>query len=139
MKVMVAALRRALDLVACWPNKDRLGHWMLPPPLARKHGYQQGTEPSDALLEDLARHFSMTVYHLVSTCRIGSVVDPRLRVMGVGRLRVADAAVMPDIISGNTNAASIMIGEKAAEMIAEDHQVRLAEFVGLDRQTAGSP
>ena len=139
MKVMVAALRRALDLVACWPNKDRLGPWMLPPPLARKHGYQQGTEPSDALLEDLARHFSMTVYHLVSTCRIGSVVDPRLRVMGVGRLRVADAAVMPDIISGNTNAASIMIGEKAAEMIAEDHQVRLAEFVGLDRQTAGSP
>jgi choline dehydrogenase len=57
-------------------------------------------------------HFSITVYHLSCTCRIGSVVDPRLRVEGVGRLRVADASVMPNIASGNTNAASIMIDEK---------------------------
>ena len=106
---------------------------MVPPALARKHGYQSGATPSDGLLEDLALHFSMTVYHLVSTCRIGSVVDPRLLVMGVGKLRVADASVMPNLVSGNTNAASIMIGEKAAEMIAEDHQVTLAEFVGLAR------
>ena len=58
------------------------------------------------------------------------MVDPRLRVVGVGKLRVADASVMPKIVSGNTNAASIMIGEKAAEMIAADHGVKLAEFVG---------
>src|SRR6516225_12188978 len=61
-------------------------------------------------------HFSLTVYHPTSTCRIGDFVDPRLRVKGVGRLRVADASVMPAVIGGNTNAPSIMIGEKAAEM-----------------------
>jgi choline dehydrogenase len=55
---------------------------MVPPFLAEKHGYQAGEIPSDALLEDLALHFSITVYHLTSTCRIGSVVDPRLRVAG---------------------------------------------------------
>jgi len=52
------------------------------------------------------------------------------RVTGVGKLRVADASVMPNVVSGNTNAATIMIGEKAAEMIADDHDVKLAEFVG---------
>jgi choline dehydrogenase-like flavoprotein len=109
---------------------------MLPPFLAQKHEYQEGATPSDALLEDLALHFSLTVYHLTSTCRIGSVVDPRLRVVGVGKLRVADASVMPNVVSGNTNAASIMIGEKAAEMIAADHGVNLAEFVG-ERSASG--
>ena len=97
---------------------------------AAKHGYRAGTVPSDAFLEDLALHFSITVYHLASTCRMGSVVDPQLRVNGVSKLRVADASVMPDIVSGNTNAACIMIGEKAAEMVALDHHVQLAEFVG---------
>jgi choline dehydrogenase len=76
------------------------------------------------------------VYHLTCTCRIGSVVDPRLNVDGVGRLRVADAGVMPNVVSGNTNAASIMIGEKAAEMIAADHGVKLVALVGV--QAAGS-
>ncbi len=71
--------------------------------------------------------FSITVYHLRSTCRIGSVVDSRLHVSGVRKLRVADASVMPNIVSGNTNAAAIMI---AAEMIAADHNMKLAEFVG---------
>ena len=50
--------------------------------------------------------------------------------MGVERLRVADASVMPNVGAGNTNAASIMIAEKAAEMLAADHGVTLAEFVG---------
>ena len=82
------------------------------------------------LLEDMARHYSFTVYHLTSTCRIGSVVDAELRVIGVTNLRVADASVMPNVVSGNTNAAAIMIGEKAAEMVAADHGVALREFVG---------
>jgi len=133
MKVMLAVLRRALDIVAHWPERQNIGRWLVPPFLAEKHGFEDGMSPSDALLEDLALHFSITVYHLTSTCRICSVVDPRLRVTGVGKLRVADASVMPNVVSGNTNAACMMIGEKAAEMVAADHGVRLAEFVGQSR------
>src|SRR5262245_56452845 len=130
LKVMVAVIRRALDIAARWPGNRKIGPVLIPPFLAEKHGYATGTEPSDALLEDLALHFSLTVYHHTCTCRIGDVVDPRLRVLGVGKLRVADARVMPNIISGNTNEPSIMIGEKAAEMIAADNGVKLRAFVG---------
>jgi choline dehydrogenase len=130
MQVMVAAIRRTMDVAAHWPGNRRPGPVMIPPFLAAKHGYMPGAEPSDALLEEFALNFSLTVYHPTCTCRIGDVVDPRLRVHGVARLRVADASVMPNIISGNTNAPTIMIGEKAAEMIAAEHGVRLAEFVG---------
>jgi choline dehydrogenase len=130
LKVMVAVLRRALEIVAHWPAHRKIGSLMVPPVLAQKHGYQEGATPSDALLEDFALHFSLTVYHRSCTCRIGSVVDPRLRVVGIGKLRVADASVTPNVVSGNTNAASIMIGEKAAELVAADHGVKLAEFVG---------
>jgi choline dehydrogenase len=130
MKVMVAVVRRTLDIAAHWPGNRKIGPVLIPPFLAEKHGHVSGAEPSDALLEDLALHFSLTVYHHTCTCRIGDVVDPRLRVLGVGNLRVADASVMPNVTSGNTNAPSIMIGEKAAEMIAADHGVKLAMFVG---------
>jgi choline dehydrogenase len=130
MKVMLAVIRRALDVVAHWPSHRKIGPLLVPPALAAKHGYVQDEAPSDALLEDIARHYSLTVYHLCSTCRIGSVVDHELRVKGVAGLRVADASVMPNIVSGNTNAASIMIGERAAELMAGFHGVRLAEFVG---------
>lgn len=138
LKVMVAVLRRALEVAQHWPSDSRIGPLMVPPFLAQKHGYQEGTTPSDALLEDLALHFSITVYHLTCTCRIGSVVDPRLRVHGIGKLRVADASVMPNVVSGNTNAATIMIGEKAAEMVAADHSVKLNEFVGEQAVTPGN-
>ena len=117
LKVMVAVMRKALEIVENWPGETKPGALNVPPELARKHGYVPGQEPSDALLENMALHYSVTVYHLCSTCRIGDVVGPDLRVYGVGNLRVADASVMPDIISGNTNAASIMIGEKAADLI----------------------
>jgi NAD(P)-dependent dehydrogenase (short-subunit alcohol dehydrogenase family) len=130
MKVMVAIIRRVLDLVAKWPAHREISPLMIHPFLATKHGHAAGDVPSDALLEDLARHYSITVYHLTSTCRIGGVVDARLRVNGVANLRVTDASVMPNVVSGNTNAASIMIGEKAAEMIEADHGVSLNEFVG---------
>jgi choline dehydrogenase len=137
MTVMLAVLRRALEVVAHWPAHGKIGPLLVPPFLAQKHGYDEGAIPSDALLEDLALHFSLTVYHLTSTCRIGSVVDPQLRVVGVGKLRVADASVMPNVVSGNTNAASIMIGEKAAEMVAADHGVKLTEFVGERAASSG--
>jgi choline dehydrogenase-like flavoprotein len=129
MKVMVAVLRRALDIVAHWPASHQIGPLHVPPALAQKHGYQEGAPLSDALLEDIALHFAITVYHLTSTCRIGSVVDPQLRVLGVEKLRVADASIMPNVVSGNINAAAIMIGEKAAEIVAAQHGVKLAEFV----------
>lgn len=130
MKVMIAVIRKALEIVSNWPTELALGPLTFPPFLAAKHGFEEGSVPSDALLEDYARYYSFTVYHLTSTCRIGSVVDPQLRVTGVENLRVADASVMPNVVSGNTNAASIMIGEKAAELIAAAHGVRLGEIVG---------
>jgi len=73
---------------------------------------------------DWARNNSTSIYHPTGTCRMGpepgAVVDARLRVKGVTGLRVADCAIMPEIVSGNTNAPAIMIGEKAADMIAAD-------------------
>ncbi len=127
--VMVAVIRRALEIAAAWPGGG-LGDPVIPPHLAATHGHESGTAPSDTLLEDMARHYALTVYHETSTCRMGEVVDPQLRVRGVSGLRVADASVMPNIVSGNTNAAAIMIGEKAAELIAKDHGVHLHEVVG---------
>ena len=73
---------------------------------------------SDEEIMDFVRRAAQTVYHPTSTCAIGSVVDPELRVYGVEGLRVVDASVMPTITRGNTNAATIMIGEKAADLIA---------------------
>ena len=83
-----------------------------------------GVESDEALVA-YVRETAGTVYHPVGTCRMGSdamsVVDARLRVHGIAGLRVADASIMPAIPSGNTNAPTIMIGEKAADMIRRDH------------------
>ena len=74
---------------------------------------------SDEGILTWARRSGQTVYHPTSTCAMGAVVDPDLRVYGIDGLRVVDASVMPTITRGNTNAATIMIAEKAADLIAE--------------------
>ncbi|MFF7843846.1 GMC family oxidoreductase [Streptomyces ossamyceticus] len=72
---------------------------------------------SEADVLRFARRVMNSLFHPVGTCAIGGVVDPRLRVLGVDGLRVVDASVMPTLVRGNTNAATIMIGEKAADLI----------------------
>merc|ERR1712150_230602 len=81
---------------------------------------------SDKYYECFVREYLTTVYHPVGTCSMGpvgkndSVVDHMLRVHGIGRLRVADASIMPRLVGANTNAACVMIGEKAASMIIKN-------------------
>ena len=81
---------------------------------------------SDDEILNWIRENAETAYHPIGTCRMGpegrkNVVDERLRVHGLSGLRVADASIMPTMISGNTNGPAIMIGEKASDMIKEDH------------------
>jgi choline dehydrogenase-like flavoprotein len=111
-----ATLARGVELC------ERIGQ---APPLALyTNGYLllpglSGSELHDASI----RRYAQTLYHPVGTCRMGqdadSVVDPELRVRGVEGLRVADASVMPSIIRGHTNAPSIVIGERAADLLKE--------------------
>ncbi len=79
---------------------------------------------SDAEIAEFIRNEAQTLYHPVGTCKMGNdpmaVVDSTLRVRGIERLRVVDASIMPRIIAGNTNAPTIMIAEKAADMIRQD-------------------
>jgi choline dehydrogenase len=83
---------------------------------------------SDADLLEFARATGSTVFHPTSTCRMGpdaaAVVDERLRVRGISSLRVVDGSIMPSVVSGNTNAAIIMIGEKGSDMILQDALAR---------------
>ena len=92
----------------------------LKPFIVREHTVVGDMKTDEDHLE-VARQFAQTIYHPTSTCRMGTdnqaVVDAQLRVHGIANLRIADASIMPSIVSGNTNAPSMMIGEKASDMI----------------------
>lgn len=95
--------------------------------ITQEHAPGEGVaeDDYDAILH-WARDTATTIYHPTGTCKMGkdpmAVVDPRLKVHGIEGLRVADASIMPIIVSGNTNAPAMMIGEKASDMILEDAQ-----------------
>ncbi|MGW5107154.1 GMC family oxidoreductase [Nocardia sp. NPDC004123] len=108
-QTVIAGLRIALDIAGQTALREvTTGEFSVP------------ASDSDADLLDFARRTGQTLYHPTSTCAIGAVVDPQLRVLGLEGLRVADASVMPTVVRGNTNAATIMIAEKAADLIAAD-------------------
>ena len=108
---LVAAMRKARELMATSPLAEITGEELAP-------GIDKQT---DAELLEWVRHNGETTYHPIGTCKMGSdvmaVVDDQLRVHGLQGLRVADASIMPTLTSGNTNAPSIMIGEKCAMMV----------------------
>lgn len=114
----IYGLRLLRQILAAEPMARRIVAEVAPGPTA---------ETDEQLLEHSKRNGN-TAWHQTGTCRMGSgemaVVDAKLRVHGIGRLRVVDASIMPRITSGNTNAPSIMIGEKAADMIRRDRAPR---------------
>ena len=108
---MRAAVRAAREIYQTAPQAQLVGHETVPGADVR----------SDAQLDASIRALAGVTHHPVGTCKMGvdpmAVVDPRLRVHGIDGLRVADASIMPTIPGANTNAASIMIGEKAADLV----------------------
>ncbi|PXW22346.1 GMC family oxidoreductase [Paraburkholderia caballeronis] len=133
---------RDLDLLA---EGARIARRILDaPPLARFGGRELYTHPAqtDAELRDTIVRRADTIYHPMGTCRMGAddaaVVDPQLRVRGVAGLRIADASVMPLPVGGNTNAPTVMIGERAADLVANAWRARReAEVAGAAMGAAG--
>ncbi len=105
---MVSALRSMIEIGARSPLAKYLAGPFMPARL---------TDVTDEELRAHIREVTQTLYHPVGTCAMGSVVDASLRVEGIDGLRVVDASVMPVVPRGNTNAPTIMVAEKAADLI----------------------
>lgn len=116
-EMSIRGLKLTQEILAQAPLKPFIRSEQLPGPGVR----------TDAEYYDFICEHSKTSHHCAGTCRMGSddaaVVDTRLRFNGIEKLRVVDNAIMPTVISSNTNAAAIMIGEKASDMIRADHGI----------------
>jgi choline dehydrogenase len=111
VEIAVMGLRRSLAILGATPFESIRG--------APQHGLN--SSDTDAVLEAYVRERATTTWHVSGTCRMGmdakAVVSADLKVKGIAQLSVADASVMPKVVSGNTNAAVIMIAEKAADFM----------------------
>jgi choline dehydrogenase len=134
---MIGCIRQALRIARTKPFQGLINPIPLwPKDISREHGVPchddaDATVPlvediPDAFIETFIRRHGATLYHPTSTCRMGpnadvAVVDHTLKVFGVQGLRVADAAIQPEIVSGNTQASCVVIGERAADIIREEY------------------
>lgn len=124
MQITLRGIRKIIELEQTTAFR-RINATLLRPTLA---GCSSHEPDSDKFWECYIRHVTLSIYHYSGTCKMGpnndtmAVVDQRLRVYGVEGLRVADASIFPELVSGHPNAAVFMVGEKAAAMIAEDWQ-----------------
>ncbi|MGA8759974.1 MAG: GMC oxidoreductase [Stellaceae bacterium] len=114
LRALARSVRHMRDMMRGPAIRDMIEAELVPGPIVN----------DPAAIEDDIRARGATFFHPSGTCRMGSdptaVVDPRLRVVGIAGLRVADASIMPAALNACTHAPTIMIGEKAAAMIAED-------------------
>jgi choline dehydrogenase len=109
LRLTVEGVRRRVEILNAWPFDEV------------RQGWADPVDMDDAALEQRIRRSASTIWHPTSTCRMGAderaVVGPDLRVNGIESLRVCDASVMPSMVSANTNATAVMIGEKASDLI----------------------
>uniref|UniRef100_A0A0B7BEN7 Glucose-methanol-choline oxidoreductase N-terminal domain-containing protein n=1 Tax=Arion vulgaris TaxID=1028688 RepID=A0A0B7BEN7_9EUPU len=118
--ILIRGIRECQKIVGSKPLQDIGAEFTEkgPESVCKQHKFD-----SNQYWECLVKHRALTIYHPIGTCKMGpkgdktAVVDTELRVQGISGLRVADASIMPWLVSGNTNAPSIMIGEKAADLI----------------------
>jgi choline dehydrogenase-like flavoprotein len=116
---MLAGVRLALEIAAQAPLRA-----------VQRAPFSVPESDSDEDLMAFVRRAAQTVYHATGTCAMGAVVDPQLRVYGIEGLRVVDASVMPQITRANTNGPTIMIAERAADLIASSDRVPASAGVG---------
>lgn len=128
----IAAVRRSRDIAAAEPIQDLIAEELLP---------GQSVQSDEEILSYI-RRAGQTTQHMVGTCKMGTdpmaVVDERLRVHGITGLRIADASVMPTIVSGNTSVPCMMIGEKCSDMILADAENATARSTVQAQRTLGS-